>query len=642
MLAVSSGDLVRLAKTTRIRSRGVQRVICSTDSSDRAGEEVLVEGTTHLGDGLFVVPTLEIIREDGTIPLTIENQSTSFREIKGGLVLAKITRLPADQSSGVEQTSDGGESPPAVRVWHIPAHVASVNTVGTRHGKEWTSRQLIPEGVEDKSSGRGSDCKLYFAESKEPARRLAAPIQAESPHLAPTREVPEYLRCMFPAEGDLTPEDMRKLEDLVMDYIGVFVGPDDSPGFTDQITHKIDTGDAKPIKQNYYRRSLKEREYIDAELEKMLAGGVIRPSKSPWGAPVVLVRKKSGELRFCIDFRRLNEVTKKDAYLLPKIDECLDALEGSRYFSTLDLASGYWQVAMDPEDAEKTAFVTHRGLFQWVVMPFGLCNAPATFCRLMELVLADIVWSQCLVYLDDILAFGSDFASAERNLRAVLERLQRANLKLKPAKCKLFAQEVEYLGHEVDSRGIRPSRSKVQALHNWAVPKNLSEVRTYLGFTGYYRRFVPNYSELAKPLTELTKKGVPFKWTASQQAAFEKLRDLLAEIPLLYYPQPDVDFHLKVDASLFAIGGTLEQEQNGKFVPLGFASKTLCKSRQAYCATKRELYAVVFFMRYFRDITRGTMVVIWTDHAALTWVQKYHQSDNMFIRWIVELSWYKP
>ena len=175
-------------------------------------------------------------------------------------------------------------------------------------------------------------------------------------------------------------------------------------------------------------------------------------------------------------------------------------------------------------------------------------------------------------------------------------------------------------------------------MHKWAVPKNFTELRTYLGFTGYYRRFVPNYSDLAKPLTELTKKGAKFTWEAGQQSAFEKIKGFIEKLPLLYYPVPDTEFHLKVDASLFAIGGTLEQQQHGRLVPLGFASKTLCTGRQACCATKRVLYAVVFFARYYRDITRGTMVVIWTDHAALTWVQAYHQSDNAFTRWIVELS----
>ncbi len=285
----------------------------------------------------------------------------------------------------------------------------------TWHGREWTSRQLIPEGESKESPLITGDCQLYFADGN-PAR-----LQAETERAEVIREFPEYLRCMLPAEGELTTDEVSELEALVTEFADLFVGPDDSLGFTDKIRHKIDTGDAKPIKQNYFRRSHKEREYVDAELEKMMASGVIKPSKSPWGAPVVLVRKKSGELRFCIDFRRLNEVTKKDAYPLPKIDECLDALEGSRYFSTLDLASWYWQVAMDEQDAEKTAFVTHRGLYQWTVMPFGLCNAPATFCRLIEMVLTDIVWSQCLVYLDDILAFGWSFQAAKQNLLAVFK-----------------------------------------------------------------------------------------------------------------------------------------------------------------------------------------------------------------------------
>ncbi len=562
VLAVLGKDLVRLTKTVRVRPRGVQRVLCHIKNCNRVGQEVLVEGTVNLGGELFVVPSLEVIRDDGSLPLTLENQSTDFREIPEGMIVAKVTGLTTEKEErpqeDVNRTSDGGETPPVLRIWQIPTQVANTNAIGTRHGMEWTSRQLIPEEKEDKSSRRQGDCKVYFAEEKAPAGLSTEPTQAGD-----KATVPEFLRCMFPAEETLTADEMSKLEDLVMEYEDIFLAPDGSPGYTDLISHKIDTGDALPIKQNYYRRSMKEREYVDAEVEQMLANGVIRPSKSPWGAPVVLVRKKTGELRFCIDFRQLNEATKKDAYPLPRIDECLDALEGSKFFSTLDLASGYWQVAMDPEDAEKTAFVTHRGLFEWTRMPFGLCNAPATFCRLMEMVLADIVWSQCLVYLDDILAFGRNFEVASLNLRAVFERLRRANLKLKPKKCRLFATSVEYLGHEVDKDGIRPSRSKVQALHNWDVPRTLTEVRTYLGFTGYYRRFVPNYSELAKPLTGLTKKGVRFHWEEQQLYAFRKIKWYIEQLPLLYYPVPDKEFHLKVDASLYGIGGTLEQEQDG-------------------------------------------------------------------------------
>jgi hypothetical protein len=265
---------------------------------------------------------------------------------------------------------------------------------------------------------------------------------------------------MIPEDGVLTSDQERRLCEVILSYSDIFVGPDGKVGFSDKITHKIDTGDALPVKQNYYRRSQTERDHIDKEVSGLLESGKIRPSKSPWGAPVVLVKKKDGSLRFCIDYRRVNAVTKPDAYPLPRIDECLDSLEGSRFFSTLDLASGYWQVAMHPGDAEKTAFVTHRGLYEWVVMPFGLCNAPASFCRLMEMVLSDIVWSKCLVYLDDVLAFGRDFPTALANLTDVFDRLRAANLKLKPNKCHLFATRVDYLGHEVGADGIRPSKSR--------------------------------------------------------------------------------------------------------------------------------------------------------------------------------------
>ena len=198
--------------------------------------------------------------------------------------------------------------------------------------------------------------------------------------------------------------ELNQAVDLVLEYTDIFVGPDGEVGFTDKIRHRIETPDADPIKINLQRKSEAEKEYIAAEVKKLHRDGKIVPSQSPWGAPVVLVRKKDGTLRFCIDYRRLNDVTKKDAYPLPHIEECLDALNGAKFFSTMDLASGYWQVAMDAESQPKTAFTTHVGLYEWNVMPFGLCNAPATFSRLMEQVLTDLCWTKCLVYLDDVLA----------------------------------------------------------------------------------------------------------------------------------------------------------------------------------------------------------------------------------------------
>ena len=313
--------------------------------------------------------------------------------------------------------------------------------------------------------------------------------------------LPLHLRCMLPPKGILTEKELSQVIDLILDYQDIFVGPDGKVGFTNKAAHNIVLTEKTPIKAPLRRKSQFEKEHIAKEIDKMLEDGQIRPSKSPWGSPVVLVKKKDGTLRFCIDFRKLNDVTKKDAYPLPRIEECLDSLNGCRYFNTMDLASGYWQVAMDPVDREKTAFLTHKGLFEWNVMPFGLCNAPATFSRLMEQVLADICWSKCLVYLDDIISFGVTFAETLMNLEAVFRRLRGANLKLKPKKCELFRESVEYLGHVVCRDGLKPSRKKVGTLHDWVAPEDIGGVRRFLGFTGFYRRFVENYSQKAVSLT---------------------------------------------------------------------------------------------------------------------------------------------
>ena len=209
----------------------------------------------------------------------------------------------------------------------------------------------------------------------------------------------------------------------------------------------------------------------------------------------------------------MNDVTVKDAYPLPKIDETLDSLAGAKWFSTLDLYSGYWQVGMDSSDKAKTAFITRKGLFQFRVLPFGLCNAPATFERLMEAVLAGLQWDICLIYLDDIITFGRNFGEAVENLKKVMERLRGAGLKLKPKKCELFAKSVPFLGHIISDEGVATDPEKIKAVQDWPVPINQTEIRSFLGLCWYYRRFIKGYAETAKPLHTLTEKGRPFVWT---------------------------------------------------------------------------------------------------------------------------------
>jgi hypothetical protein len=284
----------------------------------------------------------------------------------------------------------------------------------------------------------------------------------------------------------------------------------------------------------------------------------------PWAAPIVLVRKKDGSTRFCVDYRKLNNVTRKDSYPLPRIDDTLEALSGATWFSSLDLKSGYWQVGVHPEDREKTAFTTGRGLWQFRVMPFGLCNAPATFERLMERVLAGLPLSVCLVYLDDNLIPARSFDDQIQNLRSVFIRLRGANLKLSPKKCTLFKRQLKFLGHIVSKNSVATDPEKLEAVKSWPTPTNVSEVRRFLGLCSYYRRFVTNFADIARPLHQCTEHARRFDWNEEMEKAFADLKKALVEAPVLGYPDPDGHFILDTDASAYSIGAVLSQIQHGE------------------------------------------------------------------------------
>ena len=327
--------------------------------------------------------------------------------------------------------------------------------------------------------------------------------------------------------NSLTEVQTEQLYELLLSYADVFACSDSEVGRTSKIRHTIHT-DEPPIRQAVRRIPPVKRQEVQKLLSEMQEKDVIEPSSSPWASPIVLVRKKDGSTRFCVDYRKLNSVTRKDAYPLPRIDDTLSTLAGAQWFSTLDLVSGYWQVEVDPNDQPKTAFCTTEGLFQFKVMPFGLCNAPATFQRLLDLVLAGLQWSHCLVYLDDVIVLGRSFTEHLQNLQAVFKRLRQAGLKLKPSKCSLLQQEVQYLGHIVNREGVSVDPGKVEKVLTWPVPQSVQEVRQFLGFCSYYRRFIPNFADIARPLHRMTEKNANFKWTSEAGAAFKHLCKQLA------------------------------------------------------------------------------------------------------------------
>ncbi len=332
-------------------------------------------------------------------------------------------------------------------------------------------------------------------------------------------------------------------------------------------------------------------------------------------------------------------MTRKDAYPLPRIDDTLDALRGSRYFSTLDLYSGYWQVEMDEQDIDKTAFVTRQGLFQFTVMPFGLCNAPATFERLMELVLKDLNWKVCLIYLDDIIVYTAGFYSALDRLKMVWKRIREANLKLKPTKCCLMRAEVPFLGHIVSREGVGVDPAKTEAVENWPTPINVKDVRAFLGLASYYRRYIPGF---AAPMTNLTRQGVDLVWDDACEGAFRTLKAALISAPVLAYPTREGHFTLSTDASDVGIGAVLEQDQEegGRVVKrvIAYASKTLSDTQRRYCTTNKELLAVVMAIELFWYYLTGRHFTIVTDHTSLMWLRNFREPEGMVARWIARLQ----
>ena len=404
-------------------------------------------------------------------------------------------------------------------------------------------------------------------------------------------------------------------------------------GRTEVIKHSIDTGDAMPVRQQPRRMSTKQKQEVGKLVDDILDDGVISTSKSPWSSPVVLVKKKDGSVRFCVDYRALNNCTKKCSYPLPRIDDSLDQLSGCGYFSTLDLKSGYWQIPMHEKDKEKTAFTCHKGLFEFNVMPFGLANAPATFQHLMRVVLNGIEWDGVLAYLDDIIVYARTFDEHLRNLDLVLSRLELHGLTLRPSKCTLFKSEVKFLDHIVSKSGVSCDPEKVSCVSNWPIPKSLKEVRQFLGLASYYRKFVKDFAKLAAPMYNLTKKSAKqFEWTGECNDAFLCLKSFLTSAPVLVYPDFSKPFIVDTDASNGAVGGVLSQIRDGKEHPVAYCSRTLTKCERNYSTTRKELLAVVHALQKFRCYLDQTFLLR-TDHSALRWLWESKDVFGQCARW---------
>eukprot|EP00731_Ephydatia_muelleri_P003528 Em0001g3528a len=421
-----------------------------------------------------------------------------------------------------------------------------------------------------------------------------------------SEEVARAIESMVTRIDELSCADREKLKRLLCEFSDVISVGEKDLGRTNVLKHKVNTGDAPPIHQQARRMPYHQRETVKKMLDDMLQQDVIEASSGPWSSPIVLARKKDGTLRFCVDFHRINDVTKKEVHPLPRIDETLDMLGGAKWFSTLDLASGYWQVEMEPEHKEKTAFSTPFGTYQFKVMPFGLSNAPSTFQKLMEMVLAGLHWTTCLVYLDDIVIFSTTVEQHLSRLRDVLARLKKAGLKLKPSKCHILKKCVHYLGHIVSADGVKVDDDKIKCIVEWPTPVNLEELRRFLGIASYYRKFIKGFAHIAAPLHALTEKLKPWEWTGLCDEAFAQLKTKLSSPPILSFPQFNMQF-------------TQERQ---------------------YCATRREMLALIWAIQYFKPYLWGRPFKVRTDHSALKWLKIFKDPHGQVARWLEILSEY--
>ena len=569
---------VRLVKTVTVPLRAGKIVKAEIEGDFRKGECYVFEPGLGALSGLSIPETVVTVGGTGRIFVPLQNLSDTRVKVQRGVELGTVELVQVGHANDVE--------------------------------------------VKDEVEPVGSTC----------ARVVGGSVVNRNQQL---------LEALHLNQGGLSEQQFQELQSALLEASDVFAMDSSELGHTSLVQHSIDTGDHPPIKQHPYRTPMIRREQMAKMIDDMQKQGIIQPTSSPWASPVVLVPKKDGTTRFCVDYRRLNAVSRKDVYPLPRIEDILSTLGEANYFSTLDLASGYWQIEMEESSRPKTAFATHQGLFEFTRMPFGLCNAPATFQRLMQVILAGLEWKCCFVYLDDILVASRTFEEHLAHLVEVFSRLRKAGLRLKPKKCAFLRDEVAYLGHIISQEGIRPDPAKVHKVRTFPVPTDVTTLRQFLGLASYYRKFIPGFAKVASPLHDLTKKGSSFCWTSACDKAFQALKELMCDAPVLAYPRfgADATFVLETDASTLGLGAILSQSQpDGMVHPIAYASRSLQPAEKNYGITELETLGLVWAVKYFRPFILGYPCLVFTDHAAcLSLLGSPHPSGKL-ARWAMAIQ----
>jgi predicted aspartyl protease len=444
------------------------------------------------------------------------------------------------------------------------------------------------------------------------------------------------------AKLEIAKDGNEKINKLIEMFGSIFMATRFDLGFTKRVEHHIKTS-GKPVMQYPRRQPMHLEQKVEDMVKNLQEAGVIRKCQSPWNAPLVIVGKKDGSIRMCVDYRGLNAITEKESFPMPEIKHLLDCLAGSKFFSSLDLGQAYYQVALAEDSQDKTAFSTKEGQFCFNRLPFGLATAPATFQRLMHEMLTGILFNGAIVYLDDILVYGRNQEEHDQRLQEVFQRIKDTGLKINPEKCEIYKEKLLFLGHTVSQSGIRTNEDKIRVINNASRPKCSKQLRSFLGLTNYYRRFIKDYARIAAPLHAATtgcEKTI--QWSEDCENSFNKMKEALTMAPTLEYPRKDRIFVLDTDACFEAIGSVLSQiTETGDEVVIAYGSRHMTPHERGYCVTRKELLALHEYIMHFRQYLYGKKFIARTDHKALVFMNTTKSAISpQFQTWMTNLSEY--
>jgi predicted aspartyl protease len=608
-------------------------------------------GPKRLGEGVLSARTLISDEAAATFVHAINFSDRRCTVRRGTLIgeaeavsIVKADETGSDESGLDGILGDGTVTETQTRADGVPAGRNCPTVAGHREERPADVGQSGPTGsggTGDSTANSAATADLIDLTRPEGEERQVDVDRTTDDDLTEGRCDSAHVDCLIERlPASLTEDQRTRVAKLLRANADVFSRSDEDIGRTHLISHTIQTGDHPPIKESLRRHPQAYVPLIDKFVDDLLRRDLIEPARgSGWAMNLAVAKRSNGQLRYCIDARRVNEISVKDAYALPRIDTCLESLGNSKFFCCLDMTSAYWQVPIEDEASrDRSTFVCRKGLFRWKVMGYGWANAPAVFQRLVDMTIAGLQFETCLAFLDDLIVFGPTFEQTCERLQQVLDRIRSANLKLKVAKCQLFAEQVKFLGFVISKSGVAPDPQKIQSIVRWPRPRNLTELRSWLALCSYNRRHIFQFAEKARALYDLTKKDRKFEWGEPQQTAFERLKTCLSTAPVLASPIDDGQYTLETDASMHSLSSILYQNQEGVNRVICYASRVLQPAERHYSSVRLELLAVVFGLKQFRHFLLCRKFVILTDNAALTSLKRTPEPLAQQARWLDLIS----